>query len=110
MTWSSLPWFSFEGCSSLLPFLFASCRKSWLVLAVSTGRQRYLSSAPGEKHLQAKVDELRLDGERSSICWSKLVTLACHTLLIFEPCSRLADHSYSLSHAPFWSSKLLIKI
>lgn len=67
MTWSILPWFPFEGCSSLLPFLFASGRRSWLVLAVSTGRQRYLASAPREKRLQAKVDELRLDGERTSM-------------------------------------------
>ena len=65
MTWSILPSFPFEGCSSLLPFLFASCRKSWLVLAVSTRRQRYLASAPKEKH-QAKADELRLHGESRS--------------------------------------------
>lgn len=43
--------------------------------------------------------------EEGALCWNKLVSLACYTLLTFEPCSRPADHSYSLSHTPFWSTE-----
>lgn len=46
MTWSVPAWFPFKDRFYLLPFLFASFRESWLVLAVSTGRQKYLASAP----------------------------------------------------------------